>query len=86
MSGDLPGGLLGIQKSWECRGTLFHAQQARCIGMCQPASTCAEAIQSNLVGDGLKHTSGSKGLVRVVQAVQDWESPRDPGHRHWKKV
>lgn len=60
------------------------AQQAPCIGMHQLPSTCAEALQSNLVWDALKHTSDSKGVVRVVQAVQDWESPRGPVHRHWK--
>lgn len=42
--------LLGIRTSWERqRDAVFHEQQAQGIGMHQPPSICAEAIQSNLV-------------------------------------
>lgn len=76
MSGYLPGGLLGIQISWEMqRDTVSRVQQAPCIGMHQPPSTCAEVVQSNLVWDGLKHPSGPKDWLRLYRLCRTGRAP-----------
>lgn len=60
-----------------CAASPMHWDASATFYMCRG---CPE--QSGL--GWFKTSFWPKGLVKVVQAVQDWESPRGPVHRHWK--